>query len=225
MTKALIFDSGSLITLSMNCLLDLVEKLKKDFDGKFFITREVKYEVIDKPSGIARFELGALRVQKLLEEGVLELPQSEGISDSAIQKETRELMEIANHSVMIAGKWVKIVSEAEISCLALSHELSEKGIESMIAIDERTTRILCENPENMERMMSEKMHRRVSVDEEKLKPFAKFRIIRSPEIVYAAYKKGLVEMNNKKILEAMLYATKFKGASISFEEINELKKL
>ena len=153
------------------------------------------------------------------------MPQSIGISDEMIQKEARELMEIANHSVMVGGKWINIVSEAEISCLALSNKLSEKGIANVIAIDERTTRVLCESPENMERMMSEKMHRRVSVDENKLKTFSKYKFIRSPEIVYAAYKKGLVEMEGKKVLEAMLYATKFKGASISFEEIDELKKL
>jgi hypothetical protein len=223
--KALIFDSGALINLSMNGLLDLLEKLKKDFDGKFLITEEVKYEVVDRPIGIYRFELGAIRVQNLIDSKVLELPFSIGISNELIKKKTEELMETANHSVQVNSRWVDIVSKGEMSCLALSKELSEKKIENIIAIDERTTRVLSESPESMERMMSEKIHRKVHVDEQKLKAFSKFRFIRSSEIVYSAYKKGLTDVKGKKALEALLYATRFKGAAISFEEIDILKKL
>ena len=223
--KALIFDSGTLINLSMNGLLDILEKLKKDFNGKFLITKEVKYEVIDRPIGIYRFELGAIRVQNLIDSGVLELPSAMEISDELIKKGTEELMEIANRSVQVNSRWVDIVSKGEMSCLALSRELSERKIENMIAIDERTTRVLSENPESMERIMSEKIHRRVHVDEEKLRAFSKFRFIRSSEIVYVAYKKGLTDITGKRALEALLYATRFKGAAISFEEIDILKKL
>jgi len=225
MTKALIFDSGALINLSMNGLLDILEKLKSEFDGKFLITRDVKYEVIDRPIGIYRFELGAIRIQNLIDSGVLEMPSSMGISDELIAKKTEELMEIANHSVQVNNKWIDIVSKGEMSCLALSRELSEKEIENMIAIDERTTRVLSENPESLERIMSEKIHRRVHVDEQKLKAFSKFRFIRSSEIVYSAYKKGLTDVKGKRALEALLYATRFKGAAISFEEIDILKKM
>ena len=225
MTKALIFDSGALITLSMNGLLDLLEKLKKEFDGKFLITKDVKYEVIDRPIGIYRFELGAIRIQNLIDSGVLEMPSSIGVSDELIAKKTEELMGIANHSVQINNRWVDIVNKGEMSCLALSRELSERKIENIIAIDERTTRVLSENPESMERMMSEKIHRKVHVYEENLKAFSKFRFIRSSEIVYSAYKKGLTDVKGKKALEALLYATRFKGAAISFEEIDILKKL
>lgn len=225
MSRALILDSGTLINLSMNGLLDLLEKLKKRFDGKFLITREVKYEVVDHPMGISRFELGAMRVQKLIDDKILELPSSLDVSEEEIKKETANLMEIANHSVEMSGKWIQIVSRAEISCLALSEELTKKGIENIIAIDERTTRMLSESPRNFEKMMSEKMHHRVHVEEEKLKPFEKFRFIRSSELVYVAFKKDLFDIQGKKALEALLYATKFKGASISFEEIDELKRL
>lgn len=225
MTKALIFDSGTLINLSMNGLLDILEKLKINCDCKFLVTREVKYEIIDRPIGIYRFELGALRVQNLIDQGVLEMPQSLGIKDEEISSKMRELMDIANRSVQIGGKWVKIVSEGEMSCLALSAKLSEIGIENLIAIDERTTRVLSENPENLQKLMSDKMHRNVHVEEGKLKDFSNFRFIRSSELVYAAYKKGAISLKGKKVLESLLYATKFKGAAISFEEIDVLKKM
>ena len=225
MTKALIFDSGALISLAMNGLLGLLEKLKKNFKGKFLITREIKYEVVDRPIGISRFELEALQIQNIIDKGVLELPSSLGIQDEIIKKKTAEIMEIANRSVQVGDRWVNIVSEGEMSCLALSNELSERGIDNLIAIDERTTRILSENPRSLERIMSEKIHRKVHVDEEKLKAFSKFKFIRSTEIVYSAYKKGLIDLKGKRVLEALLYATKFKGASVSFEEIDILKKL
>ena len=178
MTKALIFDSGTLINLSMNGLLDLLEKLKENFDGKFLITKEVKYETVDRPIGIHRFELGAMRIQNLIDSGVLELPSTIGISDATISKGTEELMQIANHSVQVNNKWIDIVSKGEMSCLALSKQLSEKGIENIIAIDERTTSVLSESPESMEKIMSERIHRKVRVDEEKLKAFSKFKFIR-----------------------------------------------
>lgn len=226
LSKALIFDSGALITLSMNGLLDILRELKKDFNGKFLITSEVKAEVIDRPIGIKKFELGALRVQSLLDEGIIEMPASLGISNGQISKRTAELVEIANHCVKIRDRWVKIVSGAEMSCVALCMELLKKNVESMIAIDERTLRILAERPENLGKMMSDKLHQQVHVSECRLKPDCPKKFIRSSELVYVAYKKGLIpHLTNKKALEALLYATKFKGSSISFEEIDELKRM
>jgi len=224
-SKVLIFDSGTLINLSMNGLLYLIEDLKKDFDGKFIITDAVKRETIDRPIGIQRFELGALRIQNLIDSGVLEMPSSLGIKKEEIKRETKTLMDSANHCVKKGDKWIAIVSEAEISCLSLSSILTKMGIENVIAIDERTTRTLVEKPENLEKIMNKKLRGRITVSKSCFIYFKNFKFIRSTEIVYVAYKKGLTKLKGKKVLEALLYATKFKGASVSFDEINELKKL
>ncbi len=223
--KALIFDSGTLINLSMNGLLYILEKLKKNFNGKFLITEAVKFETIDKPIGIPRFELGALIIKNLLDAEIIEMPNSVGISYEQLKRETAEMLDLANHYVSADGKWISIVSEAEMSCLALSNLLAEKGVENIIAIDERTTRILGEKPENLENLMSSKLHQRVEVVAKNFRIFAKYRFIRSSELVYVAYKKGLVNLNSDKALEALLFATKYKGSSISFDEINILKKM
>jgi hypothetical protein len=207
MTKALIFDSGAIINLSMNGLLYILEELKKDFEGRFIITEEVKYEVIDRPIK------------------VLEPPESLGISNSEIQRETKNLLEIANHTISSNGRWVEVVSGAEMSCLALNSILQKKGIECIIAIDERTTRILSEKPENLKKIMSDKLHMNISLAEGNLEKLSNFKFIRSSEIGYVAFKKNLLHLKDKKALEAVLYATKFKGSSISFDEINELKNL
>ena len=223
--KALIFDSGTLINLSMNGLLYILKDLKKTFKGKFIVTKEVKYEVVDRPIGIKRFELGAMRVKTLLDEKVLELPSVLGITDGEIKKETQNLMKLANNSVFIKNKPIKIVSDAEISCIALSYLLSKKTIPSLIAVDERTIRILSEKPENLEKIMERKLHQKVKTTRENLKAFSQFKFIRSSEIVFVAHKKELLNLKGPKVLEAVLYATKFKGAAISFEEIDVLKKL
>ena len=77
--KALIFDSGALISLTMAGLIPELEGLKKSFSGKFVITRQVKKELVDKPMTIKRFELEAIKIQHLIDDGVLELPEAFGI--------------------------------------------------------------------------------------------------------------------------------------------------
>ena len=223
--KALIFDSGTLINLSMNGLLYLLKELKKTFQGKFIITRQVKKEVVDRPSNVKRFELGALRIQALIDSKVLEFPSSLNISDSDVEKRTKTLMDKANHLMKAKNQWIKIVSDAEMSCLAISSICTEKKIESLISIDERTTRILAEKPQDLEKIISRKLHQKVNLKGEGIKAFKEFRFIRSTELVYVAFKKNLLRVKGKKALDAVLYATRFKGSSVSFEEIEALKKL
>ena len=133
-------------------------------------------------------------------------------------------MDAANRTMQVKGQWVHLVEEAEMSCVSLSAELNRRGFDTLIAIDERTTRMLCENPYNLEKIMSEKLHQNVKLISGNAKIFGKCNFIRSSELVYTAYKKGLIKLTGKRVLEALLYATKYKGASISLEEIDTLKK-
>ncbi len=223
--KVLIFDSGTLINLSMNGLLYVLEKLKEQTTMRFVITEKVKYELVDRPLTIPRFELGALRIQKLIEDKVIETPSVLDVSQNDIESKTSDFLHIANHSINSRGKWINIVSDAEMSCLALSSLLTERGIENMIAVDERTTRILSEKPENLEKLMSKRLHIEVKAETKDLSIFKQFKFIRSTEIVYVAYKKDILNLKGPKALEAVLFATKFKGSSVSYEEIDVLKKL
>ena len=222
--KYLIFDSGTLINLSMNGLLDILEKLKEKCSCEMLITPAVKFEVIDRPSGIQRFELGALRIQKMIDSGILSL-SDKIVNIIEIKYETKILSEKANHMIKIRDTWVNLVSEAEMSCLALSKILESRGNNTIIAIDERTTRTICENPETLEQLMSSKFHQRAILENYDENLFKNFKFIRSSELVYVAYKKGVLGIEGKKALEAALYATKYKGSSISFEEIDEIRKM
>ncbi|MDO8460448.1 MAG: hypothetical protein Q7S74_05030, partial [Nanoarchaeota archaeon] len=167
----------------------------------------------------------ALRVKNLIETGVIEMPESLGISEDKINSSTKELVGIANHYAKLGNKWIEIVSDGEMSCLALSSELTKKGIENIIGIDERTTRILAERPETLGELMTNKLHQKVIVVVKDFDAFKGYRFIRSSELVYVAFKKGLIEFKDPKALEALLYATKYHGSSVSFEEIDVLKKL
>jgi len=224
--KVIIFDAGGLISLSINGLLDELKKLKCIFDGSFLITEQVKFEVIDKPLKIKAFELEAIRVKDLLEKKVLETAESYGISNSLISKKTENFMNIANGIFMNAGNRINIMQLGEASCLALSQILFEKGIKNIIVIDERTTRMLVEKPENLKELLERKLHTSVNLVKRDFPYFKDFKIIRSVELMYVAWKKGLIELKDgNSVLDALLYALKFKGCSVSDDEIEEIKKL
>ena len=222
--KALIFDSGSLITLSMNCLLSLLKDLKKDFNGKFLITRDVEYEMIEHPINIEKYKLGALRLKNLIAENILEFPESLGVKSEEVNRSTTKYLEISNSVFFKDSQPIHLIDKGEASCLALSSLLSEKGVENVIVIDERTTRMLFEKPENLKKLMEQKLHTKILSRE--IKNINKiFSFIRSSELIYVAFKKGFVKNKSKEMLDAMLYAARYKGCSISDEEIKEIEKM
>jgi len=223
--KAILFDSGALISFSMNGITDIIRRLKEKFDGKFLITQSIKREIIDVPIKIKRFELEALKLKQLLDEGILEMPSSLNIEDSAITKKTNEILKIANSTFKGGGKNIHILDIGESSCIALSKILNERKIKNVLAIDERTTRMLVEGPENLRKILERKMSTKIQLKKENLKYFEGFKIIRSAELAYVAYKKGLVKLKNENVLSALLYAVKFKGAAISGDEIREIEKI
>ena len=226
MDGAIIFDASTLISLSMNGLLEELRKLKEIFQGKFLITHEVKYEVIDRPINVKRFELEALRVKKLLDEGVLELPESLGINKGDVSEKTKKILEMANTMFVGDKREIKIIHSGEAACLALSRILLDKKIPHVIAVDERTTRMLGEKPEKLKELLEKKMSTRVRLVKSNFKYFRGFRFIRSSELLYVSWKKGLVDLKNgKKVLDALLWAVKFKGCSVSSDEIREIMSI
>ena len=224
MKKILIFDSSSLITLTMNGLDYLLRELKKIFSGKFIITEAVKYETIAKPSGIKQFELSSLKIKNLLDEKVLESPESINISEEQVKEKTREILRKANSAFIARNEFMHIIDNGEASCLALSLLAEERGIKNAIVIDERTTRMIGENPENLRRLFENKLHTKVKLEGD-FSFLIGIRFIRSSELVYVAYKKNLIALKNGDVLDALLYAVKFKGCSISGQEIEEAKRL
>jgi hypothetical protein len=209
----------------MTGLVPELRELKKIFNGKFIITNEVKQELIDKPINTKRFELEAMKVQNLIDDKIIEMPESIGIKDSEIKKEADYIMNIANNLFTTKRGPVKLIHFGETSCLALSKILNQKKMENIIAVDERTTRLLSEKPENLKKLMEARLHSSINAKEENYKFFKEFKFIRSTELIYVSYKKKIVRFKKGPVLDALLYALKFKGAAISGEEIQEIKKI
>ena len=94
-------------------------------------------------------------------------------------------------------------------------------------MDERTTRMICEEPSALAKHISREFRKEVKVDWEKIKELnklvGKVIFLRSTELVIVAYEKGYFagfgEMK-KNALEASLYSLKFAGASTGFREIS-----
>jgi hypothetical protein len=218
--KTLILDSSTLITLSLTGLIDVLEHLKKDCDCRFMITPNVKNEVIDTPLKIRRFELEALNMLRLIKEGIVEV-----YSDPRLNEETEHVLDLTNSLLNADGENIRIIHGGEASCIALGRLLKN---ETIIAVDERTTRMLCESPENLQRLMELKLHTKVTLNTnalEKLETYTRTPIIRSSEMLIVAYKNNLISLpaDKETALDALLFATKFKGNSISFKEIDAAK--
>jgi len=219
MTKYLILDSGALINMTLNGLIEIFTELTEKFQGEMIITDAIKYETIDHPRKIKRFEWSALRIRQLLDDEVIRLAQDDDlVSSSELNKKTEEVLNNANSSFIQGDKPIHIIERGEAECIALSKILTSRKIENAVVIDERTARMLCENPENLAKIMENKLHTTIKISKDNIKKFKDIEVIRSTELMYMAYKKAAME-KNKKRLEAILYALKFGGCSISEKEV------
>jgi hypothetical protein len=221
MKKYLIFDAGPLINFSMNGILDLLEKLKREFNGEFVITKEVKKEVIDRPKTIPRFKLGALRLEELYNRGVFKLADLNENEVNELRKIRENLMNSANSMFKTKKRNVHLIDKGEAAALALS-QIMKRKINSRenipLVVDERTTRMLCENPEKLKKLMEKKLHTNIQADPSIYKLFKGFKIIRSTELAYIAHKRNLLNLKDSKLFGATIYGLKFKGCSISEKE-------
>ena len=128
-------------------------------------------------------------------------------------------MKVANMTFKTKKKYVHLIDKGESAVLALSNLIPP----NLIVIDERTTRILCENPENLRKLFEKKLHTPITANKKNYSHFKGYKVIRSTELAYIAYKKGLFDIKDPRALEAMLYGLKYKGCSISEAEIEEIK--
>jgi len=220
--KYIIFDSGPIINFAMNGILPILRKLRAGFGGEFLITKEVKQEIIDTPLNIKKYELEALQIKQLFDEGVIKHADLTGEQVDELRNKREEIMNTANTTFFSNGRPIHILERGECAALALSLILNQPNV---VAVDERTTRMLCENPENIRKLLQKKLHTNITANKKNYDFFKRFKIIRSTELAYIAYKKGLVEIKDKRTVEALLYALKYHGCSISEEEIEEVKRM
>jgi len=225
--KFLVLDSSTVISLSLSELLFVLEEIKKKFpEIVFLLSDDVINEIIDRPLAIKRFKLEALIVKKLINERIIEI-SSEFIDKKEVEKETSRILEIAGTIFRAKGEYMQIVHRGEASCIALYRILKKQNEKALLVVDERTTRMLCENPNNLHRLLESKLHTKIEYAYESADFFRNIEIIRSAEICAFAFRKKILRFpgSASENIDAFLYALKFHGCSISSEEIEEEKQI
>ena len=225
--RSIIFDTSTIISITMNNLLWIFGNLERRFDGKFYITRSVKEELVDKPLNTKKYEFEALQVLQIIRRGTFKV-----IEDHEIAEKTKELLELANSCFLAHDNPIRIVHFAEIETLAAALHLDT----NIIAVDERTTRLLIEDPDKLAFILRHKLHTKIAVNKKALREFTSLtkgiKVLRSVEIVTIAYELGLLDSyiptfpdGRKRLLDSILWGVKLDGCSVSRREIEQIIKL
>jgi predicted nucleic acid-binding protein len=223
--KALVFDSGPVISFALNGILDLIPFLKLKYHGEFYISNEVKKELIDNPLGTKRYAFEALMVGRLLKKNHLTLYDSSEYSD-----ETEIVTSLANNIFYINDRPLRILDMGELDSLVLAKNIDAEAI----IVDERTTRLLIEDSLRLHKMLEQRHRLKIRVDKEKLsefrKHFSSLKIIRSVELALVGIDYGFFDdminsENKSEVVKSLLWALKMNGCAISDRDIGSLIKV
>ena len=220
----ILLDAGPVISLTTNNLLWLLERFTQVTKKPFSIVSSVKREIVDRPLATKKFKFEALQVERLIEQGVLNVIEQPEFKSKALQ-----LLDLANNVFWAHNAPIRIVQLGEMETLAAAASLGT----NRVVMDERITRSLIESPEQLHRLMEQRLHTKLHVDTGRLEEFRTMtrhiELIRSAELVAIAYEKGLlnnylVKVPNarKELLESVLWGVKLSGCAISEDEIKEL---
>ena len=217
--KVLVFDASTIITLALNNLLWVLKPLRKQFKGKFLISKSVEKEIIERPLKSKKFKLEAMQVLQVMEQGDLQV-ELKGQEDSL------KIEKLVNEIYIARGRGIRIMHSGEIGALVLAKNLKAEAL----VVDERTTRMLVEDPQRLAKIFSRKLHTPVKIDQKKLNEFkawlGEMDVIRSVELGVIAYQMGLfdkyVHVDKKDVLDAVLWAVRLRGCSVADNEIKEL---
>lgn len=228
--KCLVFDSGPIITLTMNGVLWILEEIKKQYGGEFIIPQSVKEELIDKSLSSKKFQFEAYRLQEQIEKGVIKV-----VKDPKTIAKAKTVLDMCNSLLERNHQAIRIVSLAEVEAVVMAKEYAADAV----VIDERTMRKLIEKPSEVQKRIERKTHMPIhmnnNIREQLETEFAGIQVLRSIECILVAYKMKLLDRylsnkdqskqgKRKNLLSAILWAIKLRGASITADDINYLVK-
>lgn len=213
----LVFDSSSLISVSQSCLVNVLGSLRDKMGAEFVVPQAVYREAVERPISIKRFELNAIRIKRGVEKGWFSV---RAVKD---QRLFGEIDALANSCFSVRGKPVRLLQLGEVEALALVRELEADAL----VIDERTTRMLVESPNQLKKIMEARRRNSVSVEQRQVREFGNLfketSIARSVELVALAFQLGILGEElpkGRQSLEAALFALKYSGCAVSSREIN-----
>jgi predicted nucleic acid-binding protein len=218
MRKRVICDSSSLISLSMNCMLPLIIELSEKAD--FIITQSVYDEIITNPLKRGNHLMGPMNFKALIQNGILKV-------ENADPEEARQILEDSNSIYYAHDRQLRIIQIGEAEALALAND------GDILLMDERTLRFLIEKPDSLTGLLQHRMHKGITMNRARSDNFRKHcngvSIIRSSEIVAVSYEMGILEKyfagEGRDVLKACLWSLKYKGCSLSVDDIDEYLKM
>jgi predicted nucleic acid-binding protein len=226
--RSIVIDAGSIISLSMNCMLPIFKALKSD-KIEFTISKTVHKELFDKPINNPKFKYSAMKVEQFISDGTIKI-----IHSKEVDTKSDEIINYANSVFRARGKDIQIIHKGEAEVFALAKYLKS----DIIVNDERVSRTFVESPENLRKKLFSRLHTKVEFNKENYKKAKELtgepHIIRSADLFAVAFSKGIFDQNIKKVkiknsrkefLRGGLWALKFSGCFISNEEIEEYVKM
>jgi predicted nucleic acid-binding protein len=231
MTEVIIVDSSSIISLSSNCLLGILSRLKSEFDVRFVVGRKVLNETVVKAIDSKKFRLEGFRILELIKSGVIEF-----VENDDVKRLTDDIIRSCNKCFVAKGNPIQIIHWGEAEMLALAKHLGAR----VVLMDERTTRLFLESPESLRERQEKKLHTRVDIvsgELEKVKGLiGDLKVVRSIEVGVFAFENGflasfegesLLKLENKRqrILAGVLWGLKLKGCAVTVEEIDSYLNL
>ena len=210
--KAVSCDSSSIITLSTNCLLWLLEK----FEADFLVAPYVMKEIVENPLNTKRYGFEAMR-------NGLAIGKSLKVEKS--DPELRDkIIRLSNMIYMHKGRAIEIIQNGEADAVSLA---INKGINTLL-VDEKNTRLLIEDKEVLRRVVEKRTHKHMEINEDAASELEKIldglKIIRSSEVVAVAIKRGMLDWpySKKDLTKNALTSLKYSGCAISSAEILEI---
>lgn len=218
--NSLVCDSSSLISLTDAGLLGALMMIRNEMKGELLITEGVIDESINTPIKKPEYAFSAIRIKRALKSGAFKIVKYNKNTYDEVMRITNNMF-YTDHPFHLVNH-----GEAEMIAAAI-----DNGVK-FVLMDERTTRMLIESPLELKKHIENEFRIRINVNDILFNRFKEMTsgisTIRSTEILALAKSKGYF----KKFMEmetdayrAALYALKFNGCSISFDEIEELARI
>ena len=218
--RTIVVDSSSIITISDNCMIKVVRNLAQISGIKFVLPESVYEESVVRPLSIKRYELNAVRIKDAVQDGYISVVRT----TQSVARAMDEIGEASDRICTAGGKALKLIQRGETEALALANELGVKTV----LVDERTTRMLVEEPQNMHGVLERRHERKIVINPDAahrfMGMFENFKIVRSVELIALAYESGAFgeELHkSREALEASLWAAKYAGCAVSEDEIRK----
>ena len=218
--QSIVCDASSLISLTDSCFVHVVYFLKKKYSGRFIIPPSVEKECVEQPMQIRNYALHAIRLKRAIAEGMIDVVDAKpGAINGA-----EEIRFAANNLFYSSGTPIRLLHQGESDVISLALDL---GVDNLL-MDERTARMLVEDPESLRQHLEHELGRPVTINEDNMAQFSRatrrLRFFRSSELILLAYEKGYFSDYGdleRAAVEASLYKLKYAGCAIGFGEIGE----